>query len=296
MKQKAATDVAKKEAVTVMNEIIKLITQILQLPFMVRALIIGVLISLCASLLGVSLVLKRYSMIGDGLSHVGFGALALATAFNVAPMYVAIPVVIITAFLLLRINETGKLKGDAAIALVSASALAMGVLIVSVSSSNVDLNSYLFGSIYAVSQNDMYLSICLSLAVIILYFIFYNKMFAVTFDENFARATGANATGYNMVMACLTAVTIVVGMRLVGSLLISSLIIFPPLTSMRIYKTFKKVIISSSIVGVVCVMVGIISSFILNVPASACIVLTNLAAYVIFALIGSMKKKMLKKA
>lgn len=296
MKQKAATDVAKKEAVTVMNEIFELITQILQLPFMVRALIIGVLISLCASLLGVSLVLKRYSMIGDGLSHVGFGALALATAFNVAPMYVAIPVVIITAFLLLRINETGKLKGDAAIALVSASALAMGVLIVSVSSSNVDLNSYLFGSIYAVSQNDMYLSICLSLAVIILYFIFYNKMFAVTFDENFARATGANATGYNMVMACLTAVTIVVGMRLVGSLLISSLIIFPPLTSMRIYKTFKKVIISSSIVGVVCVMVGIISSFILNVPVSACIVLTNLAAYVIFALIGSMKKKMLKKA
>lgn len=296
MKQRAATDVAKKEAVTVMNEIFELITQILQLPFMVRALIIGVLISLCASLLGVSLVLKRYSMIGDGLSHVGFGALALATAFNVAPMYVAIPVVIITAFLLLRINESGKLKGDAAIALVSASALATGVMIVSVSSSNVDLNSYLFGSIYAVSQNDMYLSICLSLAVIILYFVFYNKMFAVTFDENFARATGANATGYNMVMACLTAVTIVVGMRLVGSLLISSLIIFPPLTSMRIYKTFKKVIISSSIVGVVCVVVGIILSFILDVPASACIVLTNLAAYVIFALIGSMKKKMLKKA
>lgn len=296
MKQRAATDVAKKEAVTVMTEIFELITQIFQLPFMVRALIIGVLISLCASLLGVSLVLKRYSMIGDGLSHVGFGALALATAFNVAPMYVAIPVVIITAFLLLRINESGKLKGDAAIALVSASALATGVMIVSVSSSNVDLNSYLFGSIYAVSQNDMYLSICLSLAVIILYFVFYNKMFAVTFDENFARATGANATGYNMVMACLTAVTIVVGMRLVGSLLISSLIIFPPLTSMRIYKTFKKVIISSSIVGVVCVVVGIILSFILDVPASACIVLTNLAAYVIFALIGSMKKKMLKKA
>lgn len=296
MKQRAATDVAKKEAVTVMTEIFELITQIFQLPFMVRALIIGVLISLCASLLGVSLVLKRYSMIGDGLSHVGFGALALATAFNVAPMYVAIPVVIITAFLLLRINESGKLKGDAAIALVSASALATGVMIVSVSSSNVDLNSYLFGSIYAVSQNDMYLSICLSLAVIILYFVFYNKMFAVTFDENFARATGANATGYNMVMACLTAVTIVVGMRLVGSLLISSLIIFPPLTSMRIYKTFKKVIISSSIVGVVCVVVGIILSFILDVPASACIVLTNLAAYLIFALIGSMKKKMLKKA
>lgn len=286
----------KKEGVTVMGEYFTLIIQIFQLPFMIRALLVGVLISLCASLLGVSLVLKRYSMIGDGLSHVGFGALALAAAFNVAPLYVAIPVVVLTAFLLLRVNESGKLKGDAAVAMISASALAIGVLIVSVSETNVDLNSYLFGSIYAISNQDMYLSICLSVAVILLYLVFYNKMFAVVFDENFARATGAKATAYNIIMACLTAVTIVVGMRLVGSLLISSLIIFPALTSMRICKTFKKVIISSSVVGVVCIIVGIISSFLLDVPASACIVITNLAAYIIFAIIGFIKEKYSKES
>lgn len=279
-----------------MAEILTLIYEMFQLPFMLRALVIGILISLCASLLGVSLVLKRYSMIGDGLSHVGFGALALATALNVTPLYVAIPVVIITAFLLLRVNDSGKLKGDSAIAMVSASALAIGVIIVSVSASNVDLNSYLFGSLYAVSNEDMYLSICLSVAVILLYVLFYNKIFAVTFDESFARATGAKATLYNMVMASLTAVTIVVGMRLVGSLLISSLIIFSPLTSMRIFKTFKKVIISSAIVGVVCVVVGIVSSFVLDVPASACIVITNLGAYIVFSAIACAGEKLSKKA
>ena len=196
----------------------------------------------------------------------------------------------------LRGNEAAKLKGDAAVAMISASALAIGVLIVSVSETNVDLNSYLFGSIYAISNQDMYLSICLSVAVILLYLVFYNKMFAVVFDENFARATGAKATAYNIIMACLTAVTIVVGMRLVGSLLISSLIIFPALTSMRICKTFKKVIISSSVVGVVCIIVGIISSFLLDVPASACIVITNLAAYIIFAIIGFIKEKYSKES
>lgn len=279
-----------------MDEILTLIYEMFQLPFMLRAVVIGILISLCASLLGVSLVLKRYSMIGDGLSHVGFGALALATALNVTPLYIAIPVVIVTAFLLLRVNDSGKLKGDSAIAMVSASALAIGVIVVSVSASNVDLNSYLFGSLYAVSDEDMYLSICLTVAVILLYLLFYNKIFAVTFDESFARATGAKATLYNMVMASLTAVTIVVGMRLVGSLLISSLIIFSPLTSMRIFKTFKKVIISSAVVGVVCMVVGIITSFVLDIPASACIVITNLGAYIIFSVIGSARENISKKA
>ncbi|MBE7058394.1 MAG: metal ABC transporter permease [Ruminococcaceae bacterium] len=278
-----------------MDEILTLICEMFQLPFMLRAIIIGILISLCASLLGVSLVLKRYSMIGDGLSHVGFGALALATALNVTPLYIAIPVVIITAFLLLRVNDSGKLKGDSAIAMVSASALAIGVIIVSVSASNVDLNSYLFGSLYAVSNEDMYLSIGLSIAVILLYVLFYNKIFAVTFDESFARATGAKATIYNMIMASLTAVTIVVGMRLVGSLLISSLIIFSPLTSMRLFKTFKKVIISSAILGVVCVVAGIVSSFVLDVPASACIVVTNLGAYILFSAIAALREKISKK-
>ncbi|HIU29328.1 MAG: metal ABC transporter permease [Clostridiales bacterium] len=269
-----------------MHEALDLLRQIFSLSFMVRALVVGVLVALCSSLLGVSLVLKRYSMIGDGLSHVGFGALAAAAAMNAAPLKVAIPVVVITAFLLLRVNENGKLKGDSAIALVSASALALGVLIVSVSASNIDLNSYMFGSIYAVSQSDMYLSIALSAGILILYLLFYNKIFAVTFDENFARATGAHASVYNMVMACLTAVTIVIGMRLVGSLLISSLILFPPLTAMRVCKTFRRVVVLSAVLGVACVTAGILLSFLLDVPASACIVLVNLAAYLLFSLAG----------
>lgn len=269
-----------------MHEALDLLRQIFSLSFMVRALVVGVLVALCSALLGVSLVLKRYSMIGDGLSHVGFGALAAAAAMNAAPLKVAIPVVVITAFLLLRVNENGKLKGDSAIALVSASALALGVLIVSVSASNIDLNSYMFGSIYAVSQSDMYLSIALSAGILILYLLFYNKIFAVTFDENFARATGAHASVYNMVMACLTAVTIVIGMRLVGSLLISSLILFPPLTAMRVYKTFRRVVVLSAVLGVACVTAGILLSFLLDVPASACIVLVNLAAYLLFSLAG----------
>ena len=269
-----------------MHEALDLLRQIFSLSFMVRALVVGVLVALCSSLLGVSLVLKRYSMIGDGLSHVGFGALAAAAAMNAAPLKVAIPVVVITAFLLLRVNENGKLKGDSAIALVSASALALGVLIVSVSASNIDLNSYMFGSIYAVSQSDMYLSIALSVGILILYLLFYNKIFAVTFDENFARATGAHASVYNMVMACLTAVTIVIGMRLVGSLLISSLILFPPLTAMRVCKTFRRVVVLSAVLGVACVTAGILLSFLLDVPTSACIVLVNLAAYLLFSLAG----------
>lgn len=289
-------DAVKKEAAIAMSELFSFFIQIFQLPFMLRALIVGILIAFCAALLGAGLVLKRYSMIGDGLSHVGFGALAIASAVGVAPMYVAIPIVLLTAFMLLRINDNGKLKGDAAIAMISASALAVGVLIVSLSGSNVDLNSYLFGSIYAISQNDMYLSIGLSVTVIVLYFIFYNKIFAVTFDESFARATGAKVTVYNMVMAGLTAITIVIGMRLVGSLLISSLIIFPPLTAMRVFKTFKKVIISSTAIGVICITVGILASFLMDAPASACIVLTNLAAYIIFTLISIIKEKIVKKA
>lgn len=274
-----------------MGELFDLLRQIFSLSFMIRALIVGVLVSLCASLLGVSLVLKRYSMIGDGLSHVGFGALAAAAAMNVAPLKIAVPVVVVTAFLLLRVSENGTLKGDSAIALVSSGALALGVLIVSVSSSNIDLNSYMFGSIYAVSRSDMVLSIVLSAAILILYVLFYNKIFAVTFDENFARATGAHASVYNMVMACLTAVTIVIGMRLAGALLISSLIIFPPLTAMRVCKTFRHVVISSAAVGVTCVVTGIVLSFLLDVPASACIVLTNLAAYLLFGLAGRIRKR-----
>ena len=167
-------------------------------PFLTRALIVGILISLCAALLGVSLVLKRYSMIGDGLSHVGFGALAAAAAMNAAPLYVAIPVVVVAAFLLLRISESGKIKGDSAIALISASALAIGVMIVSLSSGmNTDIYNYMFGSILSMSSGDVTLSVVLSIVVMILFAVFYNRIFAVTFDETFARATGTKASIYD---------------------------------------------------------------------------------------------------
>lgn len=215
--------------------------------FILRALIVGVLVSLCASLLGVSLVLKRYSMIGDGLSHVGFGAIAVATAFNWAPMEFTIPVVIIAAFLLLRLSENSSIKGDSAIAIISTGALAFGILVASMTTGmNTDINSYLFGSILAMTLNDVLLSVVLSAVVIVLFVLFYNKIFAVTFDETFSNATGIRANVYNMLIAILTAITIVLGMRMMGALLISSLIIFPALTSMRVCKHFKTVVIDFS--------------------------------------------------
>ena len=202
--------------------------KMLSYPFMQRALVVGILVSLCAALLGVSLVLKRYSMIGDGLSHVGFGSLAIATALGFAPLAFTIPVVVLAAFLLLRMNESSKIKGDAAIGLISSSALAIGVITVSWSSGmNTDVNNYMFGSILAMSDEDVVLSVVLSIVVLILFVLYYNRIFAVTFDETFAKATGVRAEFYNMLLAFLTAITTVLGMRMMGALLISSLLIFP---------------------------------------------------------------------
>ncbi|MDZ5724144.1 metal ABC transporter permease [Acetobacterium sp. K1/6] len=270
---------------------IELLTELLSYAFVVRALIVGVLVSLCAALLGVSLVLKRYSMIGDGLSHVGFGALALAMALNLSPLEVAIPVVAVAAFVLLRISENSRIKGDAAIALISSSSLAIGVIIISYTSGmNADTSNYMFGSILAMSESDVLLSVGVSVVVILLYVLFYNKIFAVTFDESFTRATGTNAGRYNTLIALLTALTIVVGMRMMGALLISSLIIFPALTSMRLFKTFKQVVISSAILSVCCFVVGIILSFIFSFPTGASVVVINLLMFVIFSAIGLVKK------
>ena len=215
--------------------------------FIVRAFIVGTLVSLCAALLGVTLVLKRYSMIGDGLSHVGFGALAVAAALNLAPLEVAVPVIIIAAFLLLRLSENSKINGDAAIAIISSTALAIGVVFVSVSGVNTDLNSYLFGSILATTTADAIMCGILALVVIVIFILFYNKIFAVTFDETFSRATGLKTGVYNTVIALLTALTIVIGMRIMGTLLISALIIFPALSSMRVCKKFKSVILCSGV-------------------------------------------------
>lgn len=270
---------------------IEMLQQMFSYTFILRALLVGGLVALCASLLGVSLVLKRYAMIGDGLSHVGFGALAVATAMNWAPLEVTIPVVVAAAFLLLRISENSKIKGDAAIAMISTGALALGIMIASKSTGmNTDIYNYLFGSILAMSRNDVVLSLVLSAAVLILFILCYNKIFAVTFDENFAKATGTKAALYNMLLAFLTAVTIVLGMRMMGALLISSLIIFPALTAMRLCKSFRSVVICSAIVSVFCVFGGIFTSFLYSTPTGASIVTVNLVVFIIFSCIGLFRK------
>ncbi len=258
--------------------------------FMVRALVVGIPVALCAALLGVSLVLKRYSMIGDGLSHVGFGALAIASAFNWAPLPVAIPVVVLAAFLLLRLSENSKINGDSAIALISSSALAIGVTIATMQNGmNTDISNYLFGSIVATSDFDAILSVSLSAIVIIVYIVFYHRIFAVTFDERFAKATGTKAELYNIIIAVLTALTVVLGMRIMGTLLISSLIIFPALTAMQVCKTFKSVIITSAILSVVCFFIGISISYLYSTPTGASIVIVNLVAFISFVLIRKVK-------
>lgn len=271
-----------------------LFMEMLSYPFMVRALIVGLLVSLCASLLGVNLVLKRYSMIGDGLSHVGFASLAIATAFNAAPLKVAIPVCVIAAFLLLRISESSKIKGDAATALVCSGALAIGVMTISLTTGmNTDVCNYMFGSILALSESDAMLSKILSIAVIILYIVFYNRIFAVTFDETFTKATGTRANIYNMILAVLTAVTVVLGMRMMGALLISSLIIFPSLTSMRVCKKYKSVILMSMTVSVICFVIGLMLSYKVSTPTGASIVSVNIVAFIIFFIIGALKGKVI---
>ncbi len=271
-----------------MTEQLQNIINMFQYDFMLRAIIGGILVSLCAALLGVSLVLKRYSMIGDGLSHVGFGSLAIAASLNlVSPLEFAMPVVVISAFFLLRLSSNSKIKGDAAIALVSTSALAIGITVATMTKSmDSDINSYLFGSILSMSERDMWFSIVLSVIVLALFVVFYNKIFAVTFDENFAKATGTRAGIYNMIIAMLTALTIVVGMKMMGSLLISSLIIFPAITSMRVCKRFITVMISSALVSVVCFFIGLTISYLYSTPVGASIVIVNLAALIIFSAFG----------
>ncbi len=269
----------------------QMIGEMLTYTFMQRALIVGVLIALCSSLLGVSLVLKRYSMIGDGLSHVGFGTLAIASALNIAaPLEFAVPIIIVAAFFLLKLSENSKIKGDSAIAILSSSAMAIGIVATSVSTGlNADIESYLFGSILAMSQKDMILCIILGVVVIGMYILFYNRIFAVTFDETFAKATGTRANRYNLVIAVLTALTVVIGMKIMGTLLISSLIIFPALTSMRVCKRFFSVIVCSSIVAVVSFVIGIVCSYFFSTAAGASVVLVNLLMFIIFTIIGKVR-------
>lgn len=255
--------------------------------FMQRALLVGVLVSLCAALLGVSLVLKRFSMIGDGLSHVGFGALAIASALNFAPLAFTVPVVVVAAVLLLRLSRKSRIGGDAAIAVVSSSALAIGVITVSLTTGmNTEVSSYMFGSVLSLSRSDTVLSVILSAAVLLLFVLFYHRIFAVTFDESFSRATGTDTELYNTLLAVLTAVTVVLGMRMMGALLISSLIIFPALSAMRVCRSFRSVVLCSAAVSVLCFTAGVIASYFLETPAGASVVVADLVVFGLFSLIG----------
>ena len=268
------------------------LSEILSYPFMVRALFGGMLVSLCASLLGVSLVLKRYSMIGDGLSHVSFGALSIALAMGWSPLKVSIPVVVLAAFFLLRITENSRIKSDAAIAMISASSLAIGIIVTSLTTGmTTDVSSYMFGSILAMTKEDVMLSAVLCIIVLGLFVLCYNQVFAVTFDENFAKATGVNVGAYNMLISVLTAVTIVLGMRMMGAMLISSLVIFPCLTSMRVFKSFTSVVVSSGILSLVCFLLGMMASYQFSMPAGASVVVVNLIAFGLFSMWQVLGKK-----
>lgn len=268
----------------------------LSYSFVRYALIAGVLISLCAALLGVSLVLKRYSMIGDGLSHVAFGAMSIAAVLSLAPMTVAMPVTIVAAVVLLGLNSNGKIKGDAAIAMISVGALALGYLLLNVfqTASNVsgDVCSTLFGStsILTLSVSDIWLCVGLTILVILTFVIFYHKIFAVTFDEEFARATGTNVRAYNILIAVVTAVVIVLAMNLVGALLISALIIFPALSAMRVFKSFRAVVASAAVISVLCSVLGILASVIYGTPVGSTIVAADIVVFAAFSLAGRLRK------
>lgn len=262
-------------------------------PFVRYALIVGTLIALCSSLLGVTLVLKRYSYIGDGLSHVAFGAMAVASIMHLSNnTLLVMPVTLITAILLLKTGENAKIKGDAAIAMLSVGALAIGYLLLNVfsTSANVsgDVCSTLFGStsILTLTIGEVRLCIVLSILVLILFLWFYHRIFAVTFDENFMRATGMKADRYNLLIATVIAVIIVLGMNLVGSLLISALVIFPALSAMRMIQNFKGVVICSAVISVCCALFGMLVSVLFSTPVGSTIVAANIVVFFLCCLIG----------
>ena len=265
-------------------------------PFVRYALIVGVLIALCASLFGVTLVLKRFSFIGDGLSHVAFGALAVASVCNLTDeMLLVLPVTVMAAVLLLRTGRSAKLQGDAAIAVLSVGTLALGYLLMNLFSTSTNLSgdvcSTLFGStsILTLTREEVWLCVGLSAAVIALFFLFYHRIFAITFDEAFASATGLPASRYSLVIAVVVAVIIVLAMNLVGSLLISALIVFPALSAMRLFKSFRAVTLCAAVVSVVCAVAGILISILAGTPVGSTIVAVDLAVFGLFALLGMVK-------
>ncbi len=281
-----------------MSEALEKIPYYFSFPFVRYAFIVGLLIALCASLLGVTLVLKRFSFIGDGLSHVAFGAMAIAIVAGLTEkMMIILPVTVISAVLLLRTGQNTRIKGDAAVAMISVSALAVGYMLINLfsKSANVagDVCSTLFGStsILTLTKGEVWLCAGMSAVVLIVFGLFYNKIFAVTFDENFARASGINAGGYNLLIAVITAFIIVLAMNLVGSLLISALIIFPALSAMRVFRSFRSVMICSAVIAVICAAAGIISSIIFSTPTGATIVSADIAVFLIFCGISALRQR-----
>ena len=268
----------------------------LEYPFVRYAIIVGILIALCSSLLGVTLVLKRFSFIGDGLSHVAFGAMSIASVLQFTnKMVIVLPLTVISAVLLLRTGQNAKIKGDAAIAMISVGALAFGYLIMHIfsTSSNLsgDVCSTLFGStsILTLTIYEVWLCIALSVIVLILFVLFYNKIFAVTFDEDFAKATGTKANAYNLLIAVIIAVIIVLAMNLVGSLLISALVIFPALSAMRVFNNFKAVTIFSAVLSVICALLGILISIMAGTPVGSTIVAVDVAGFALCYIAGMVK-------
>ena len=267
-------------------------------PFVRYAFIVVLLIALCSSLLGVPLVLKRFSFIGDGLSHVAFGAMAVAAVTGITNrMVIILPITVISAILILRTGQNTKIRGDASIAMISVGALATGYMLMNLFpvSSNIsaDVCGSLFGStsVLNLKKSDVLLCTVLSVIVLAIFILFYNKIFSVTFDENFSKATGINSDGYNLIIAIITAIIIVLAMNLVGSLLISALIIFPALSAMRLFKSFKSVIICSAVVSVICAGTGVIMSIMFSTPVGATIVVAELAVFLIFSIISSFATK-----
>jgi zinc transport system permease protein len=265
-----------------LKDIIFLTIEALQYDFILKALLVGVLIAICCSFLGIFLVLRKYSMIGDGLAHVSFATIAIALLLDKSPLLVSVPLVILSSFIILKLTEKGGLHGDAAIGLISSSAVAVGVLISSISKGfNIDLFSYLFGSILVISNLDVIFSVTLSIVVILTILFFYSSLFAITYDEEFAKVIGLNVKHMNYLISVLTSITIVLGIRVVGTMLISSMIIFPTITALQISKSFKNTILISLVVSILSVILGVFLSFIFNFPTGATIVILNAICFII---------------
>ena len=281
-----------------MPELLDKLAFYLDFPFVRYAIIVGVLVSLCSSLLGVTLVLKRYSYIGDGLSHVAFGALSIAAVLKITNnMLIILPITIAVAVLLLCSGKKAKVKGDAAIAMVSVGALAIGYLLMNIFSTSANISgdvcTTLFGStsILTLKVEEVYLCIALSVAVLAVFVIFYHKIFAITFDENFAQATGVRVVFYNFLVAVIIAVIIVLAMNLVGALLVSALVVFPALSAMRLFKSFFSVTVASAVISVVCSLLGILIAILAGTPVGSTIVAMDIVAFAIISLISLVRDK-----